>query len=170
MTTEQRLETLERENRWMRRITGIAVAVLLTGGGYAVYHFAMKGPVEVETEATRQARLEAERQAKAARERELKTRESERRSKALARAQRLTNNDLQLRLRNPIGSVYDDMQKAPAREGEWKSLADEYEEWSKHELAKQFEAESQYSSLALQRAMKIREQLESLKESAIDKR
>ncbi|MHC4137553.1 MAG: hypothetical protein ACYS0K_21615, partial [Planctomycetota bacterium] len=51
-----------------------------------------------------------------------------------------------------------------------KSLADEYEEWSKHDLAKEFEKESQYSSLALQRAEKIREQLHNLKASATDMR
>ncbi|MHC4165084.1 MAG: hypothetical protein ACYSUM_23470, partial [Planctomycetota bacterium] len=51
-----------------------------------------------------------------------------------------------------------------------KSLADEYEEWSKHDLAKEFEKESQYSSLALQRAEKIRDQLRNLEASATDKR
>ncbi|MHC4137001.1 MAG: hypothetical protein ACYS0K_18750 [Planctomycetota bacterium] len=170
MTTEQRLEKLERENRRMRRVTAVAVVVLLIGGGYAVYHFAMKEPVAVETEATRQARIKAEEQAKIAREEQLKAEKNMRRNKAVVRAGRHTNNELQLKLRNPIGSVYDDEQKAPARVAEWNSLADEFEKWSKHDLAKEFENESQYSSLALHQARKIREQLKNLEASATDKR
>ncbi len=148
----------------------IPLILLLIGAGYAVYHFAMKEPVEIESEETKQARLKAEAEAKRALAEQRKAQKRERRSKALARAQRLTNNELQLKLRNPIGSVYDDVKKAAEKEAEWKSLADEYEEWSGHELARQFEAESQYSSLALQRATKIREQLKNLEASATDKR
>ena len=170
MTLEQRLERLERENRWMRRITAVAVVVLLIGGGYAVYHFAMKEPVGIETEETRRAREGAEARARIAREEQVKAQKNERRNKAEARAGRHTNNELQLRLRNPIGSVYDDEQRAPTRKAEWKSLAREFEEWSKHDLASEFESESQYSSLALQRAQKIREQLKNLEASATDKR
>jgi hypothetical protein len=170
MTTEQRLDRLERENRWMRRIGAVAVVVLLIGGGYAVYHFAMKGPVVVETEEAMQARRKAEAEAKRAVAERRKAEKSARRNRAEARAGRYTNNELQLTLRNPISSVYDDVKKAPAREAEWKNLADEYEEWSKHDLAKEFENESQYSSLALQRAEKIREQLKDLEASAKDKR
>ena len=166
MTLEQRLEKVERENRWMRRITAVAVVVLLIGGGYAVYHFAMKEPVQIESEETKQARRDAEARAKRAREEQLKAQKNARRNKAEARAGRHTNNDLQLRIRNPIGSVYDDEKKAAAREVEWNSLADEYEEWSRHDLAKEFEDESQYSSLALQRAEKIREQLKNLRAEA----
>ena len=39
-------------------------------------------------------------------------------------------------------AVYDDEQKMAARETEWKNLADEYEERSKHELAKEIQTES----------------------------
>ena len=148
----------------------IPLIVLLIGASYAVYHFAMKAPVQIESEETKQARRDAEARAKLAREEKIRAQKNEDRSKAEARAGRHTNNELKIRIRNPISSVYDDVLKAPAKEAEWKSLADEYEEWSRHELAKEFEEESQYSSLALQRAERIREQLKNLKASATDKR
>ncbi|MHC5050701.1 MAG: protein kinase domain-containing protein [Planctomycetota bacterium] len=148
----------------------IPLILLLIGAGYAVYHFAMKEPVEVESEETKQARLKAEAEAKRRLKKQLEAQKNERRSKAEARAGRYTSNELRLTINNPISSVYDDVDKAPEREAEWKSLADELEEWSKHELAREFESESQYSSLALQRAQKIREQLKNLDASATDKR
>jgi len=147
----------------------IPLILLLLGAGYAVYHFAMKDPVQYESKETLNARVEAEARARIAAAKEHKAKEGERRSKAEARAGRYTNNELQLKLRNPIASVYDDEAKAPAREADWQSLADEYEEWSRHELAKEFEEESQYSSRALRRAQKIREQLKNLEASATDK-
>jgi serine/threonine protein kinase len=148
----------------------IPLILLLIGTGYAVYHFAMKDPVKFESEETKRARLKAEAESKRRLEKQLQAQKNERRSKAEARAGRHMYNELQLKLRNPISSVYDDIKKAPAREADWKSLADEFEEWSNHDLAKEFEDESQYSSLALQRAGKIREQLKNLEASATDKR
>ncbi|MHC4137545.1 MAG: protein kinase domain-containing protein, partial [Planctomycetota bacterium] len=85
----------------------IPLILLLITAGYAVYHFAMKKPVEIEREETRLAREKAEAEAKRAVEEQRKAEKSERRNKAEARAGRHTNNDLQLRIRIPIGSVYD---------------------------------------------------------------
>jgi hypothetical protein len=148
----------------------IPLILLLLGAGYAIYHFAMKDPVQIESEETKAARRKAEEDAKRALAAQKKAQKKERRSKAEARAGRHKNSELELKVDNPISSVYDDKTKAPALEAEWKSLADEFEEWSRHELAKEFEEESQYSSRALRRAEKIREQLRNLEASATDKR
>ena len=62
MTTEQRLERLERENRWMRRITVVAVAVAVVSLASSVYVLTRerdRGEVLQES-AAREARAAAE--------------------------------------------------------------------------------------------------------------
>ncbi|MHC4550898.1 MAG: protein kinase domain-containing protein [Planctomycetota bacterium] len=145
------------------------VVVVVAAIGVAI-HFSMQDPVEVESPEARAARLEAEAEAKRQAEERRKAEKNTRRSQAALRWQQRITDYSNLQRTNPIESVYDDIEKAAAREMTWTDLADRYEELADHALAKEFEQESQYRTRARQEAAQIREKLRKLEESATDKR
>ena len=148
----------------------IPLIVLILGAVGAAIYFGSQDPVEVESEEFKQARLEAEARLGLERKRARAAQKELRRRQAAMRWQGLKIKRLELQLRNPIESVYkaNDERVDAARELPWNDLGRLFDEFATHELATEFESESQYATNAREEAEKIRTNLRELKEGAAD--
>lgn len=151
----------------------IPLLLLLLVAGAAIYYFATKpeDPAAIaRREELERQKLDAERKEQEARERERlaarETHKGEARNKLLRREK--DQSDLVNEV--PLRTVYNDPTKAAQLEGKWLALAEEFEEFAKSEIAKEFEQELELSSRAQRYADQIREDLKKWRESAEDLR
>ncbi len=150
----------------------IPLVLLLIVAGGTVSYLLSRGPeTVVDQEAVERAKkAEVERLAaeEKARQEARARRRSEAENKLLLRQK--ARSDLQNEY--PISTVYDDPTPAKVAllEGKWQTVANDLEEYGNSELARDFEAEHEYSSRAIRGAKEIRDELARWKESAEDKR
>ena len=148
----------------------VPLLLLLIGAGYAVYHFAMKDPVQLEDVAAKNRAAKSDAAAKKAREERQKAQRETRKSSLESDWNGLDGNYWREGGDKGVLTHQDDQEAdVVALEQKWLDWAKRFDEFAKRDDVKEFEADTDYGTKATAKAKWIRDTVNEVKQTVQDK-